>query len=175
MTLPALLTKAERADDGKAMSALTNQEWEFVQELMRCGFDGQGLKAATRKAGYSANAGYRIVRKATVAAALREVAAEQIHGGVLASIDVAAQIRDDPTHKDRLKAARWLAELGGFVVQSEQKITVEHQGGNPDEARAELRRLMSQMGPQAKQIAAAAGLTVTEADFETLAPDGEPW
>lgn len=173
-------TPEDRKHDGPAMRALTDQQYLFVEELAEMTAGPDAPKRAAIAAGYNPLHHRTLLRNPRILAALQEVAGHKITAAAIDSIAVAKEISSDPTHKDRLKAAKWLAELAGFTVVSRQEIAVTKTEGDPAAMRAELQRLMAQVGPQAQQLLTAAGIEITDAVFEeikdpALAPDGEPW
>lgn len=177
-----LYNPEERARHGKALDALTDQQYAFVQALAEQQLtDPNAPKRAAAEAGYTKP--YHIatlMRNPQILAAIHEMTGTRLRAAALASQQAVEEILADPSHKDRGKTARWVLELSGFTVEHQQKITVDHQGGlDANAMRAELARLLAVM-PQGQRLLTAAGLDVIDAEFEpvkdkALAPDGQPW
>jgi phage terminase small subunit len=181
--MPPLLisyTPEERQHDGPALRALTDQQYKFVEEFAEQPSGPDAARNAAKRAGYNSSYAAQLMRHPRILAAIRELAGTRIQANALSGMLVAEEIAQDPTHKDRLKAAKWLAELAGFTVVSQQEISVKHENTDTAAMRAELTRLLATV-PQANKLLTNAGLEVIDAEFTpvekdySLAPDGTPW
>lgn len=173
-------TPDERARHGKALDALTDQQYAFVTALAEQQLtDPNAPGRAARLAGYKLPAS-DLMRNPKILAAIHELTGTRLRAAALASQQAVEEILADPAHKDRGKTARWVLELSGFTVEHQQKITVEHQGGlDANAMRAEIGRLLAVM-PQGQRLLTAAGLDVIDVEFSevkdhAVAPDGKPW
>ena len=122
----------------------------------------------------------RLMGNKRVREALHEETIRCLAGSAAVGLRVLLEVAGDPTHKDRLKAARELIAHAGLAPKVEQTINVNHTGPSPGEQRAELQRLMAQMGPDGQRLLAAADLKIVDAEFtvvdgNSLGPDGEAW
>jgi hypothetical protein len=171
----------DRKNAGKAMQALSNDEYLFVCALAEAGPipTPDAVRRAAKIAGHEERSAQYMMKRPVVLAALDELAGVTLRQGRLNAAQRVGDLLDSPSHKDHFKAVKYVLELGGHVVQSEQKITVDHGGLSASEQRAELRQLMAQMGSEATRVLAAADVAI-DADFTVidktaLAPDGDPW
>lgn len=122
---------------GEAMRALSPQQRAFVLAYVE---DGKANNsAAARAAGYGDTsptveqaktaakvAGWRLIHDPRVLAAIRELAQSRLNASAYHAANVLVEIAEDPTHKDRFRAAEMLMNRAGMIVATEQKVVHEH-------------------------------------------------
>lgn len=161
--------------NGKAMAALTADRQAFVKNMLKLGPDKRAAQMAAAAAGYKNPVyGYELMREEGIIAAIREEATKTLAGAALMGVQVMIEVAQDPTHKDRYKAAKDLAAINGFTA--EQKIVVEHL--NPD-TKAMIRQIgemAEQMGLDPRQLIASAGIIDAEYSVvEDVQVDDSDW
>jgi phage terminase small subunit len=158
-----------RKYDGRAMSALTDQQRQFVINVVQLGAKPRVAQRAAKEAGFSPNHGYTLMRDEGVLAAIREEATKKLAGAALVGVKVLIDIAHDTEHKDRFRAAKELAAINGFTA--EQRIVVEHISPDSKGMIQEIRSMAAQLGLDPKQLISAAG--IIEAEFTELPEDTE--
>lgn len=115
---------------GPKMLALTEAQRAFVIALVTTGGGNNAQAAAI--AGYGGSdvaqrvAGHHLAHNPKVQEAIREEAEKRLRSGALLGASVLIEVAMDPLHKDRVKAAESLLNRSGLLVETQQKITVEH-------------------------------------------------
>lgn len=155
-----------RSADGKAMNALNGREKKFVLAMLNQGANKHAAKRAAKEAGYSENYGWTLMRDSGILAALREEATKRVAGAALSGVEIMLEIANDPSHKDRFRAAKELAALNGFTA--EQRIVVEHISEDSKQQLRQIREMAAQLGMDAGQLIKAAG--IIDAEFEDVTP-----
>lgn len=172
---------------GEAMQALPNDKWRRAVIAYIEGGGGtlgradKGYTTALRAAGFRGTAGslrvsaHRFFQDARVQAALQEEARRRLVTLLPSALRAHEQIMADPSHKDRLQAARSVMDRGGLHVVTEEKKTLEITFGPAERARAVMlaRRLNIPLDQlvgvrAAKQIAAQ---PAQDAEFEEAADE----
>lgn len=117
---------------GPAMRKLLPQQRAFVLAFVDLGGGRKGSEAA-RKSGYGgANPhsvriqAWRLLHDSDVLTAIKEVAEKRISANAALAADIFLEIAQDPTHKDRFKAAEKLAALSGIVVVERKEVAHTH-------------------------------------------------
>lgn len=152
------------------MAALpTDMQRRFVRALCETG--GTNYTLAARMAGYTGNdqtinvTAHRLAHDPAILAALREEADRRLRSGAILGASVLIEIAGDTMHKDRYRAAVELLNRAGLQVINEQKITVEHTGGE----KAMIERIASmaqQLGIDHKKLLGG----FVEGEFEEVRP-----
>lgn len=123
---------------GPAMRAISPQQRAFVVAYLAEG--KANASAAARAAGYGADSatpeqaktaakvsGWRLIHDDRILAAVKEMAEKRLHAFTYRAAQALIDIAEDPTHKDRFKAADRLLGQGGIIAAvAEQKVVVEH-------------------------------------------------
>lgn len=164
----------DSADLGPAMRKLSPQQRAWVQAYLDTGC--KSAAQAARMAGYSATGGgdrvtgHRLVHNEDVLAAIKELADKKVRTGAYVAMAVLLEIAENPTHKDRLKAAIEIANRSGMIVA--QKIDVEHKHTtDAKEVLAEIRALAKDLGLNAVETAKLIGNAgYTDAEFQVVTP-----
>ena len=113
---------------GPKMKALNERQQAFVLNLLTQG--SRNYSQAYRKAypdakgedGIRASA-HRLAHDEKILAALKEETERRIQASVAVAAEVLLSIAEDPTHKDRLKAATSILNRGGLHESIEHKVT----------------------------------------------------
>lgn len=157
---------------GPAMIELNPQQRAFVYALLDTG--GQSNTKAAALSGYAPGnpdaqrvTAYRLAHDPKVLAAIKEEANRRLHSGAILGASVLLEIANDPTHKDRFKAASELLSRGGLVMATEHKVTVEHRDdkGLIDK----ITVLANSLGLDPRQLLGNAAPAV-DAEFEDVTP-----
>jgi hypothetical protein len=162
-----------RKYDGKAMSALTDGQRQFVINLVQMGARPRVAQRAAKEAGFHPNYGYELMRDEDVLAAIREEATKKLAGAALAGVNILLEIAHDKEHKDRFRAAKELAAINGFTA--EQRIVVEHIDRDTKGQIRKIYEMAKQLGMDPVALIRGAGLgdgAIIEAEF-TEVSDGE--
>lgn len=161
---------------GPAMIDLLPKQRAFVVAMLETG--GQNNTKAAQIAGYSLDnydaaraTAWRLAHDPKILAAIKEEANRRLHSGAILGASVLLEIANDPTHKDRFKAASELLSRGGLVMATEHKITVERRDdkGMIDK----ITVLAAQLGLDPRKLLGNAAPAV-DAEFEdvTATSDG---
>lgn len=134
----------DRKYDGRAMSALTDGQRQFVINIVQMGAKPRVAQRAAKEAGFSPNHGYTLMRDEGVLAAIREEATKRLAGAALVGVKILIDIAHDTGHKDQFRAAKELAAINGFTA--EQRIVVEHISKDTKEQIREIRSMAAQLG-----------------------------
>lgn len=161
------------------MLALNERQQKFVNLIL-----SQGLMNYTRAymeaygASYDvANAnGTRLAHSPAVLDAMHEEASKRLKAGAALAVTVLTEIANDPTHKDRLRAATAIADRVGFHAKTEHEVTVKR----PTDAGEVIQQIIDvgkQLGWSDDQIKNAIGhnaavpmqlLAPVDAEFEVV-------
>lgn len=113
---------------GPKMRQLNERQQLFVLALVEQG--ARNHTAAAKMAGYGANSqdalrvqAYRLAHDEKILAALKEETEKRLQASIALAANVLVEIAEDPTHKDRLKAATALLNRGGLHETLEHKMT----------------------------------------------------
>lgn len=175
---------------GTAMSAISPQQRAFVMAYVE-NATGNAAQAA-RAAGYGANSptdeaaaqaakmsGWRLIHDEKVLAAIRELAQSHMEAKAFHAANVLVEIAEDPTHKDRLKAAELLMNRAGMLVVQEQRVVHEHRVESRSSILDKIAVIAQRNGLDLNAVMAATGrkmealpAPVTDATFEP-APSSE--
>lgn len=161
--------------EGPAMKKLTSRQKKLVLEYLD---SGAPLAECARRVGYKDphHSGYQNMRLEKVQAAVAEEAERRLAGSAGLGIKIMQEIANDPTHKDRFRAATALIAGAGLAPVAKQEITVTKIDQSKERVVEELKLLAAQLGPDARRLLTNAN--ITDAVFEEvndLAPDGEEW
>lgn len=128
-TYPPVL---DTAGLGKAMAKLSPQQRAWVQSYVDTG--GKSATASAGAAGYAPGnydaqkvQGWKLKHNPDVLAAIRELAEKRVSANAAYAMDVLVEIAQDPTHKDRFRAATEIANRSGMIVA--QKVEHTHEVG----------------------------------------------
>lgn len=174
---------------GKAMAAILPQQRAFVVAYVNSA-TGNASQAA-RAAGYGDTseteeqrktaakvAGHRLIHDAKILAAVKELAQARIEANAFKAASVLVEIAEDPTHKDRLKAAEMLMNRAGMLVVNESKVVHEHRVEARSTILEKIRTIAERNGLNADDLIAGRGgqpalpAPVIDATFEP-APSAE--
>lgn len=162
-TLPTTLENI-RAHDGPAMGELTDKQRAFVIALLENG--GNKTRAAMEAYGYATDsarsAGYQISRNAKVIKALKEEADRRVRVEAVLAIQTMVDIMNDPTHKDRFRAAVEIANRSGLQVIQQHEV-IHHNADAPEMIRR-IEVLAKNLGIDSRKLLGSAGV-VTDAEF----------
>lgn len=150
----------DRKYDGKAMAGLSDGRRKFVIAMMKQGVNPRAAPTAAAEAGFHSFYGYELMRDEAILAALREEATKRLAGAALVGVNIMLDIAQDPTHKDRYRAAKDLAAINGFTA--EQRIVVEHITEDSKAQIRQIREMAGQLGMDARQLIEAAGIVDAE-------------
>lgn len=135
--LPAVIEPIEDAEGlGPKMRALNPRQRAFVEAFVLTG--GQNGKQAAAMSGFGGTEGsqrqaaHRLLHTQAILAAIKERADAQIRSNILVGTGVLVEIANDPTHKDRLKAATQLIDRGGLIIQQQLNVHVTDETSNSD-------------------------------------------
>ena len=156
----------DRAYDGKAMGALSTRKRQFVIAMLQQGVNPKACAVAAASLGYHPKYGYELMRDDGILAAMREEATKRLAGAALVGVNVLLDIAQSPTHKDQFRAAKELAGINGFTA--EQRIVVEHISEDSKAQIRQIRDMAAQLGLDAKQLIASAG--IVDAEFTEVTP-----
>lgn len=170
-------------DLGKAMAAIQPQQRAFVLAYVE-NASGNASHAA-RAAGYGSTsateeqaktaakvAGWRLVHDAKVLAAIRELAQARLEANAFRAANVLVEIAEDPTHKDRLKAAEMLMNRAGMIVVNESKVVHEHRVETRSTILERIEQIAKRNGLNAADLIQRQALPapVEDATFEDVTP-----
>lgn len=174
---------------GKAMAAIEPKQRAFVMAYVE-NATGNAAQAA-RAAGYGSTseteeqartaakvAGWRLIHDQKVLAAVRELAQAHMEANAFKAASVLVEIAEDPTHKDRLKAAELLMNRAGMLVVAESKVVHEHRIEKRDTILERIQQIASKNGLNMEAILAARGQAalpapVQDATFEDITPSSD--
>lgn len=157
---------------GPAVKALTEKQrlWLFRY------IDNGGKKAAAAiDAGYpkewANDTGSKLSRNPSILAAIKEVAESRIRGSAVTAIDVMIQIMNDPTHKDRFRAAIEVANRSGMIVATQHEVKVTTQDDSSTIQRIAI--LARQLGMDPVKLLGSAGVQgeIIDAEFVEIDPN----
>lgn len=154
----------DRKYDGKAMAGLSDGRRAFVIAMLEQGVNPKAAAKAAAACGYHPNYGYEMMRDESILAALREEATKRLAGAALVGVNVMLDIAQDPTHKDRFRAAKELAGINGFTA--EQRIVVEHISEDSKHQMRQIAEMAGVLGLDPKQLIAASG--IVDAEFTVI-------
>jgi phage terminase small subunit len=154
---------------GPAMAALSPRQRAYVLALMVEKPGHGALTAAARAAGYGNREGtttpktmaviaQRLQNNDKVIAAIAEMTKKIIRSEALASIETVREIRDDPLHKDRLKAAMVFVDRVD-PVETRHNVEVTHKVVNHDQEAVDTLRYMRSIGASRAALEAHFGFT----------------
>ena len=136
--MPRLTLDIPDADSGigPAMQALNDRERAYVVALVTAG--GSEVQAALA-AGYgedspthddrmnAANqAAWRLRRKPTILAAMKEEAEKRLHAGVVLASEALIAMVKDPLNKHHFKAVDRLLAHSGLIIATRHEVDVKH-------------------------------------------------
>ena len=199
----ALATVEETEHWGPAMAVCSPMQRTFVMALMETKPGYGALTAAARTAGYGNREGtstpktmsviaQRLMNNDKVIAAIAEMTKKMIRSEALASVQTVREIRDDITHKDRLKAAMVFIERVD-PVETKHNVEVTHKVVNHDQEAVDTLRHMKAIGATPAMLEAHFGFTglsryerllaledaakgdVIEGQFSVVAEPEEEW
>lgn len=156
---------------GPAMRKLSPQQRAFVMAYLETGLKAT---AAARLSGYGGEnpqsvrvQAHRLTRNEDILAAIKELADRKVKTGAYIAMSVLLEIAQDPSHKDRYKAAVEIANRSGMIVA--QKMEVEHKHEmDAKEVIAQLKAFAKELGLNERQVLGSAGYT--DAQFELVSP-----
>lgn len=175
---PAIIRDAE---ESPAMAALTPRQRLFVthwlangglkayQIIIDLGWSNPELTEAQQVSSARVTAN-RFLNNPKVQLALREFTTGMLAEPLLASVAVISEIMNDPTHKDRLKAAIRIQELAGFVVKTQHEVTVTRI--DQDTMVREIKDMAQQLGmseTEARRLLGTAG--IVDAEFTEVSTE----
>lgn len=171
----SLIEVPDDAHLGPAMRALPETQRRFVVAFLETG--GTNATKAAALAGYGSSdasqrvAGHRLSHNPRVAAAIKEEADKRLRTGAILGASVLIEIAQNPTHKDRFKAAVELLNRGGLIVQTEHKVTVVDERSDK-EIEDRVVALAGKLGIDPKKLLGAAfsgrEADVIEAEYEEV-------
>lgn len=162
---------------GKAFQALNDRQQRFV--IAMCENGGANAKRCAQIAGYTGDdntlgvTAHRLSHDDKVLAALKEEADRRLRGGAVLGASVLVEIANDPTHKDRFRAADRLLERAGLLVIQTNKNIVEHTV-NEEDVKTRIAKAARELGLDPKVFlgAAAAQLPAPiDAEFTVIEPE----
>lgn len=173
------MARIEKTKLGPKMTALPERQRAFVVALITQGT--RDYTAAAQTAGYKADnrnalkvSAHRLAHDEKILAAIKEETERRLQASIGMAAEVLLSIAEDPTHKDRLKAATALLNRGGLHESIEHKITHDVSA----DAKTLLARfsvLAGTLGVDPVQIMGRAGLSlpkpeVVEGEYEVVDP-----
>jgi hypothetical protein len=177
---PRSLAADPEREWGPAMAALTTQQRAFVLALVETGCNntqaaataGYGESSPTLEQRQKAQrqAGWALTHNEAIQEAIKEEAATRVRAGTLISVSALIDIVNDPKHKDRFKAAIYLASLNG--IQAVQAINVNHTHLHSFESMTtrdlltKIKDFSRDVGLDATELLANAG--IVDAEFEEV-------
>lgn len=117
--------------------------------------------------------GWKNAHNPEIQEAMRERAGALLYSGALLAASVLREIASDPTHKDRLKAARELLGHNGYQVIARQEIAVTHEVKDANTLAAEAVEMCRKLGLDPRQFLGANGIVV-DAEFKVIEDKREP-
>lgn len=162
---------------GKEFLALNDRQQKFV--IAMCETGGKDHTLCAEMAGYSGNkdtlyvTAHRLAHDEKVLRALREEADRRVRSGAILGASVLIEIANDPTHKDRFRAADRLLERAGLLVVQTNKNVIEHTV-NEEDLKARIARAARELGLDPKVFlgASAAALPAPiDAEFTVVEED----
>jgi hypothetical protein len=146
-----VVVRADTGRMGPAMLALGSDRMrKFVLALLSQGT--RNAVAAYKAAGYqgtgdTANSqSYRLMHDERIIAAIHEEAKNHVRTGQLVdAIQAVDEIIADPRHRDRARVALGVYDRAGLHALSEQKVTVERLGADPERVER-IRLLLEKLG-----------------------------
>lgn len=155
---------------GPKMSACTEMQQKFV--LGHIYYQGQACGRAAAEAGYSVNTadqiGHNLLRNTRVQEAIHEEATRQLHSSVALGLGVIMEIAMSPGHKDRLKAAKMLAEGGRLITPADQVVVVKRTTDETEQVKA-ITALANKLGLDPRELLGQYGVVI-DAEFEDVTP-----
>lgn len=155
------------------MTALEPQQRAWVLAYLETGC--RSATEAARLAGYAPGgapqsvrmAGHRLKNDEKVLAAIKELAEKRVKSGAYLAMSVLREIAEDPTHKDRFKAAVEMLNRAGMIVVQKQEVEHKHLM-DAREVAAGIRQFAKELGLDETKLLGAAGYT--DVDFEVVSP-----
>lgn len=148
---------------GAAMSAISPQQRAFVLAYVEDGT--RNASRAARVAGYGETSpteeqaktaakvgGWRLIHTAAILAAIKELAQARLDASAFQAANVLMEIAEDPTHKDRLKAAEMIMNRAGMIVVQESKVVHEHKVERRDSILERIEALAAKHGLNADAL-----------------------
>lgn len=174
-----LTTTSENGHHGPAMKRLRPMQQAFVEAMLLTG--GASNTKAARMAGYAGNSdtlratAYRLAHDPDIKEAIREEAGNRVHSGAILGASVLLEIANDPTHKDRFKAASALLDRSGLVVEHKQTVVVQHTMEDNEKIKR-IVEMSKRLGLDARQLLGEAGVgsDIIDAEFAPVAAE-EDW
>lgn len=164
----------EPASFGPKMSACTEMQQKFV--LGHIYYQGQACGRAAAEAGYSPatadQIGHNLLRNTKVQEAIHEEATRQLHSSVALGLGVIMEIAMTVGHKDRLKAAKMLAEGGRLITPADQVIEVKHTVSEKDRVKS-IATLAQRLGLDPSVLLGQYGVVI-DAEFEDVTNQAQP-
>lgn len=136
----------------------------------------QAAISAGSPPGTAADTGCKLSRMPKMLEALAALSRCRIQAQAHRAADVLIEIMDDPTHKDRLKAAGRIMDMSGLQVIAQQEIKVTHDHGSEIDMIRRIAELAKGLGVDPRNLLGDAGITaeVIDAEFTVLPPPEEP-
>jgi hypothetical protein len=165
-------------NDGPARKALTQRQRQFVDALLDNG--GNQTRAAISSGTdpkWARDYGSKLARNPKVIAALKEEADRRVRVSAPLAMDVLVEIMNNPTHKDRLKAAESVLNRSGLIVASVVEHNVTHKGQTAPELLLKIKQMASQLGldPQKLLGRNVEAAKIIDAEFTVVEPDPFTW
>lgn len=141
--------------------------WEWTH-------NGTDPKRAAITAGFHEQHGYVLLKRQEVIDAITALTDRMMHGSAIPAINAITEIVNDPTHKDRLKAAGMILNRTGWPEVQEHRVRVEKV---PDEVAmiAAATELAKKMGVDPARLLGrntAIDLEALPVDLPMPLPDG---
>jgi phage terminase small subunit len=161
----------------RALQALTPLQRKFVDAYVELG--GRKGAEAARLAGYGGDRNtlkaqaWKLLHEPKVLDAIREEADVKLRCGAVLGASVLSEIADDPTHKDRFKAAQALLDRAGLLVKHEQHIVVEHTASDQEKI-ARIVTMAKGLGLDPAVLLGQAGIQYVDAEFAAVEPAALP-
>lgn len=164
---------------GPAMKAIEPKQRAFVLAYVEQA--KEDATAAALAAGYGSisetdegrkkaakQAGWRLIHDEKIAEAIKELASDKFRVATFKATAVLLEIMDDPTHKDRFKAAeRVLAQNGmGVAIQVDHRHT--HRNMDDESMIRRIAALAKDQGLDPKRLLGTVGVDYTDAEFEDV-------
>jgi hypothetical protein len=167
VSLPA---EAQRIPERQKLWALYRAEGaSLVQATFRAGYDCKDKNSAKAL-------GHQLSVSPAVASAVQAITAQLLKTQAPRALATVTGIMESPKAKDvdRLRAAKMVLDRGGLPAVQEHHSTGRVEHTHRHEAGPSLADLYREAGlPLPANLAPAA--PVTDAEFEEVAPDDEPW
>lgn len=135
---------------GEAMLALNERQRAFVRECVANPL-AQGTLLAKR-AGYTGTHNsvkvhaHALRHNPRVLAAIEEETRKRVRFGGLIGIAGLIKLASDPKHPYHGRACEALADRGGFAVQTQHKVTVEHRGMSATGMVEKIKQIAAELG-----------------------------